>query len=1022
VHRIKMKQNIKRIKKFQKRISREILKDEIPVSAEFSHSVEPVAFENRQKGTFREIISGEKWGETWDSAWFHIKADIPENWSNKNIALHLDFNGEALIFDEQGTPLYGLTNGSVFDNDYSKDVYRLPSDYSDRESIDLWIETAANHLFGIDRDEDLSNTDPKRHGEYRGIVNHMSLCIFDETLWHLWLDVQVLSDLISYLPEHTPRRNKIIHRLCSMIDFYSDDSSRSGQCREFLKELWTNANRSDLTVTGIGHAHIDTGWLWPVKETIRKCARTFASQVDLIEKYPDYIFGASQPQHYQFVKDYYPALYRKIKQLVQEGRWEIQGGMWVEADCNVISGESMVRQFLYGKNFFKDEFGVDVTNLWLPDVFGYSSAMPQILKKSGVDFFMTQKISWNQYNQFPFHLFNWKGIDGTEVVTHFLPENDYNANVNAEDLCRAQDRFNENYISDEFVSLFGIGNGGGGPKEEYIEKGLRLQNLEGAPKWTFGKAGNAFDRMKNLSPQLATWSGELYLELHRGTLTSQALTKKYNRLLENKLRALEYLCSSLPLKDYPSEKLDKIWKNLLMNQFHDIIPGSSINLVYKTAHNEYEKMLIDIEFLLSETAESLFEKDENSLIIVNVLSCEYTAPVVLPEIWRGFNVTDSDGNEIPLQYEGEKLICQLKISPNGSVCLNRGEEYSVNTVKTEDLVLENDLIRYEMDKRGRILKAFDKEEKREVLTNTGNILSLYVDRPQDWDAWDVDIEYENMLVETAEAVKVSPLESGPVRSGICFETEIGKSEISQRVYLGNNSKKIDFETTVDWKESHKMLRTAFHINAFSNEAACDIQYGYINRPTHRNTSWDMAKFEVAAHKYADLSDNGYGAALLNDCKYGYKLHENILDLNLLRSPSSPDADADIHIHNFTYSLLPHKGTLIESSVMSEASMMNNQALVFDGYKTDKLLSPCFIKGRGVSLEVVKKGEKENCRIIRLVETEGRVNRIELSFADNQSQLVETDLMEWNDEETISCKNPVLLEFSPFEIKTFKLKS
>ena len=526
MHRIRAKQNIERIGSFQKRIVKDILKDEIPLVAKFRHSVEPVHFQDRQNGLFREIRVGETWGEAWDSAWFHIKADIPSEWKNDHVALHLDFNSEALIFDEKGIPLYGLSNGSVFDSNYSKAVYRLASQTLGRESVDLWIETAANHLFGIENQEVPNRSDLTLHEKYAGRVNHMSLCRFDESLWHLWLDVQVLSELLAYLPENTPRRNKIVYRLGLMIDLYGDDSSKSEECREILKELWTDANYSDLSLTGIGHAHIDTGWLWPVKETIRKCARTFASQIDLIEKYPSYVFGASQPQHYLFVKKHYPGLYQKIKQRVKEGRWEIQGGMWIEADCNVISGESMVRQFLHGKNFFRDEFGIDVTNLWLPDVFGYSAAMPQIMRKSGIDFFLTQKISWSQYNTFPFHLFNWRGIDGTEIVTHFLPENNYNSRVRVDLLCQAQDRFNENHLTDEFVSLFGIGDGGGGPKEELIEKGIRLQNLEGAPKWKFGKAGDVFDRMKNLSPQLATWSGELYLELHRGTLTSQARIKK----------------------------------------------------------------------------------------------------------------------------------------------------------------------------------------------------------------------------------------------------------------------------------------------------------------------------------------------------------------------------------------------------------------------------------------------------------------------------------------------------------------
>lgn len=1022
MHGIKTEQKIKRIISFCNRIEKDILIEKIPLTAEYSLSVDPVPFQDRKKGVFKEIRKGDTWGDAWNSAWFHITAAIPAQWRESKLILHLDFNGEALIFSDDGTPLCGLSGGSVFAPNFRKDLYRLPEPSPDTDSIDLWIEAAANNLFGIDRKEDPERDDPKRHGEYKGKVNELSLCRFDETLWHLWLDVKVLIDLIDYLPEHTPRRKRIIHRLCTMMDLYSEDRSRAAQCRSLIKGLWGHAHNSDLTVTGIGHAHIDTGWLWPVKETIRKCARTFANQIDLIEKYPDYVFGASQPQHYQFVKEHYPSIYKKIKELVAEGRWELQGGMWVEADCNIISGESMIRQFLHGKNFFKDEFGVEVTNLRLPDVFGYSSAMPQIMRKSGIDFFMTQKISWNQYNKFPFHLFNWRGIDGTDIVTYFLPENTYNGEVNSGDLCRAQDRFNENHISDEFVSLFGIGDGGGGPKEEHIEKGLRLQNLEGAPKWHFGKAGEAFDRMKRLAPQLSTWSGELYLELHRGTLTTQALTKKYNRLLEYKLRALEYICSALPFENYPSGQLDRIWKNLLMNQFHDILPGSSIRMVYDTAHKEYEMMSEEIDLLLSEAAEMLFEKAENSLVIVNILSCTYTGSVVLPESWRGFSVLDNEGNKIPVQDEEEAVVAQVSIDANSSICLTRGEQSNERSKTTTGLVLENDLIRYELDHSGKVLRAYDKEAEREVLDRPGNTLSLYVDRPLEYDAWNMDIYYENMAVATAEPVEVIPLESGPVRQGIGFATKIGNSAIFQKVYLGWNSKRIDFETTVDWKERHKMLRTAFGLSVFSNEASFDIQYGYIKRPTHRNTSWDLGKFEVAAHKYMDLSDTGYGTALLNDCKYGHKVQENILDLNLLRSPTNPDADADMHVHHFTYSLLPHTGTLTESSVIEEAAMMNNKALVFDGYKTDRKLSPCFIEGTGVSLEVVKKGEKENCHIIRLVETEGKDNGILLHLTDRRTLLVETDMMEWNDADPFSSKNPVKLVFKPFEIRTFKIRT
>ena len=1021
MHKIRIQQNINRIKKFHESLVKFILKDQHPLLAVYSVSSKPISFQQRQNGNFRNIKQGDKWGETWESAWFHIQGTIPAEWKDQSIALRLDFNGEALVFDQDGIPLYGLSNGSVFDNNYSKDVYRLPVDRGGSDSVDLWVEAAANHLFGLDRDDDADGNDLKRHGHRDGVVKQLSLSRFDENLWHLWLDVKVLYDLILYLPENSPRRNKIIYGLCRMIDMYCDNPATSLECRDLIKALWTPAGRSDMTVTGIGHAHIDTGWLWPVRETIRKCARTFASQIDLMGKYPDYVFGASQPQHYLFVKENYPALYEKIKKLVKEGRWELQGGMWVEADCNIISGESMIRQFLHGKNFFMDEFGEEVTNLWLPDVFGYSCAMPQILKKSGVDFFMTQKISWSQYNKFPFHLFNWRGIDGTEVVTHFLPENTYNAEVSPLETGKAQNRFTENYLTDEFVSLFGIGNGGGGPKEEYIERGLRMRNLEGSPKFRFGKAGDVFNRMKEHASDLPVWSGELYLELHRGTLTTQALTKKFNRYLEGRIRALEYLGAALPLKLYPQDKLDGIWKNLLMNQFHDIIPGSSIHLVYEKAHSEYDKMSGEINELIKEVAGNLFDTSENSLLLVNILSCPYTMPLRLPENWKGCEVLDSKGKKLPVQHESDASVVLVDIEANGVLNLQRGELIQERNSLSKGLVLENPLILYELDQNGCILRAYDKEEQRDVLVHPGNALTLYVDTPENWDAWNVDITYENMIADRARSLKISPLESGAVRSGIQFDLQIGKSLIVQKVYLSSNSKRLDFETEVDWKERHRMLRTTFPLNLHSQEAHCDIQYGYVARPTHRNTEWDMAKFEVAAQRYVDISDNSYGAALLNDCKYGYKVHGNSLDLNLLRSPANPDPDADIHIHSFTYSFLPHCGSLTESSVMDEAAMLNNRALVFEGFKIEKDLSPCRIEGTGVSLETVKKAEKGDWIVIRLVETKGMRRSVKMHLRQDICSFAETDLMEWNDSFFKENSGPVKLLFNPFEIKSFKLK-
>ena len=1016
MHKEIREQNIQRIKPFLKTLKEKIVIESVPLEARYSRSVEPVPFDRRLEGEYVKAEVGDIWGNAWESAWFNLKAEVPASWQGAAVAARIELNGEALIFDESGCPVYGLSGGSVFIPGYRKKDYMLFDSCAGGESVDLWVEAAANHIMGIGGSP--SRTKRGEAPKYEGRVNEIDLVRFDVDMWHLRLDVQVLASMLEELGD-TPRKNRTVKVVCEAIDRMMRGSS-AADCREHLKQLWTPANASDLTVTGIGHAHIDTGWLWPVKETVRKCARTFASQLALIEKYPGYVFGASQPQHYRFVKDHYPALYEKIKAAVKAGRWEVQGGMWVEADCNIISGESMVRQFIHGKNFFMDEFGEDVRNLWLPDVFGYSAAMPQILQKCGVDFFMTQKISWNQFNTFPFHLFNWRGVDGTSIVTHFLPENNYNSQVDAAELIRAQRRFNENDRCDEFVSLYGVGDGGGGGKEDQLERGLRMQNLEGCPKWKPGKAGEAFERMRGLSDELATWSGELYLELHRGTLTSQAWVKKCNRRLENRLRAIEFLYSALPLSSYPAGELDQIWKTVLMNQFHDILPGSSIDLVYQRTHKEYAACLDQCAALIEKATGELFAAEANSLTLVNVLSYGYTRPVILPPEWAGFSVQDEAGNDLAVQQEGGQSVVQVTIPAMGSLTLFKSEHEQVAEMAEGGLVLENEWVSYTFDADGRVVRGYDKELGREFIDEPANVLSLYEDHPLNYDAWDIDTYYENMEIDQASAAESATSMCGAVRDVLTLKLRIGHSAIRQTVSLAKNSKRLDFETAVDWREEHRMLRVAFPTTIHTTESSCDIQYSHVKRPNHRNSSWDMAKFEVAAHKYVDLSDNGYGVALLNDCKYGFKILENVIDMNLLRSPKYPDPGADIHEHRFTYSLLPHDGILVDSEVIAEANLLNHPPILAAG-RSGAFTAPCSIEGRGVSLEVVKKAEKEDCLVIRLVETDGRLSSATLTVADPSAKLVPTNLIEWEDGDAIDCAQPVALVFKPFEILTFKIR-
>ena len=565
---------IARIEKWYAQLPNNFVYDKIPFQAKFGWSKEKVSFKDRLNLEYKPIKEGDEWGNKWESAWFHLKANMPSEWRGKQIASELDFSGEGLVYDNRGNEIQGITNASIWDQNFVRTRVILGKNFISNGKIELWVEAAANSLFGVFTDPDVKEESPKKHGWFDAKVEKMKVGIFDEELWHLYLDVRILIGLIKHLDKKSVQRSRIIRSLNNAINAFGNTKKKVKDARQCLKtELEKRASDSDLKVSAIGHAHIDTGWLWPVKETIRKCARTFSTQLDIIDKYPDYIFGASQPQHYQFIKDYYPEIFERIKKAVKKGQWELQGGMWVEADCNLISGESMVRQLIHGKNFFKDEFGIEVDNLWLPDVFGYSAALPQILKKSGVNYFLTQKLSWSQFNEFPHHTFNWRGIDGTEILTHFPPENTYNSELDTQFLVPAQDHFKEKAYLDEFISLFGVGDGGGGPKPENIELGRRMASLESSPKVSFDTAKNFFDRLNNHKDKLDTWVGELYLELHRGTLTTHGLVKKQNRKLENKLRNVEILWSCLALQDYPLKELDVLWKKLLINQFHDIIPG-----------------------------------------------------------------------------------------------------------------------------------------------------------------------------------------------------------------------------------------------------------------------------------------------------------------------------------------------------------------------------------------------------------------------------------------------------------------
>lgn len=1013
-----------RITNFRSRLKTLILQSPVAFTAEYHHAPEPIPLAETFTLKRKPIREGSVWGREWESGYFRLTAKVPREWRGRKIAAWLDLEGELLVYDRTAMPLIGLTNGSVFQADYIKAVYQMGI-AKGGESIELFVEAAANSLFGITRHPELPRLHPDRHGKHTSHVNHCKLCLFDEEMWGLHLDLEILASLHDDQGSRTVRSARILKCMGRAVDRFQDDPRNARACRALLApEIAKKATPSALTAHATGHAHIDTGWLWRVRESVRKCARTFSSQLGLIKRYPGYIFGASMAEHYQMMKTHHPALYRKIKEQIRLKRWEIQGAMWVEADCNLTSGESLVRQFVMAKNFFKSEFGVEVNHCWIPDVFGYSAAMPQIMKKSGVDFFLTQKLSWNKINRFPHHTFVWRGIDGSEVITHFPPESTYNSGLHAKACAEGERNFFEKDRLNDYMVVFGIGDGGGGPSEEYIERGLRLRDLEGSPKVRFGRVDDFFKKLATCRDQLDTWSGELYFEAHRGTLTTQARTKRNNRKLEIALRQTEALCSMLPLNRYPRKALHEAWHTLLLHQFHDILPGSSIHAVYADAEAAYAAAFTQLASIQTQAAKRVLKASDNTLTLFNCLSHDYAGPIELPRGWQGCHVQDEQDAPLAVQEEGPQSVALARIPAHGFITLAKGRRQGGKEIapRPSRLVLENALIRYGFDRNGRLTSAFDKEAGFEVIEpgKAGNLLALYGDRPHNWDAWDIDHFYPAEFVAHAEG-RAEPLCAGPVRQGLRFHLEVASSRITQEVFLAADSKRLDFRTTVDWKESHRMLRVSFPVAVHTAQASFDIQYGTMKRATHSNSSWEWAQFEVCGHQFADLSDDRYGVALLNDCKYGYRVKENVLDLNLLRSPSDPDPDADYGPQRFTYSLLPHTGTLNESSVRQEAASLNTPPLRLPGLaaKESRTL-PVSVTGAGLSLEVIKKAEQEECLVVRVVETRGCHSSGTIQSNRGPIRLVETLLTEWTHGKTTRVHDSLAITLSPFEIRTYKV--
>jgi len=870
-----------------------------------------------------------------------------------------------------------------------------------------------------------------------------------EPVRQLYYDLQIpLWSLERMNPQDKTRidMQKVLNDTINLLDLrqvYSEAFYRSVDAAHtyIVEKLYTEmAGYDDVIATCIGHTHIDVAWWWTVAQTREKVARSFATVLKLMDEYPDYKFMSSQPQLYVFLKERYPELYAKIKERIKEGRWEPEGGMWLEADCNLTSGESLVRQFMYGKRFFKEEFGVDNRVLWLPDVFGYSGALPQIMKKCGIDYFMTTKLSWNQFNKVPNDTLLWEGIDGSSVLTHFISTlgvgqstdrffTTYNGMLHPDAIMGGWERYQNKEMNNDILISYGYGDGGGGPTREMLETGERMQKgIKGVPKVRQAFAGQYFreldERVKD-SKHLSTWTGEFYFEYHRGTYTSMARNKRANRKSELMLMDLELISLLAESRGvaYPEKELESMWKTVLLNQFHDILPGSSIHEVYEVTKKEYEEINCKGTQLLAERVAALTNRSD-AVTVYNTLGFNRSDIVTLADC-DAEALADEAGNTYPVQKTADGAVVYLNGLPSkgwktftvAKVPATKSPfEISGNIVETPFYIVK-------FDENGNITSLFDKENRREVAQQGKclNQLRVFEDKPIYYDNWDIDIFYNEKYWDVDEKSCMNWTENGPVEAVLEIERPYSKSLIRQKIHFYADTRRIDFETYADWHESQHLMKVLFPCDVHTDEATFDIQFGNVTRKTHTNTSWDMARFESCGHKWADVSEGGYGVAVLNDCKYGHSAHEGQIDLTLIKSGIEPNATTDQEEHFFTYSLYPHAGAWKQSDVPQQAFNLNQPAFAVKGGKAGETFSLAAADQSNVVLETVKKAENGDGVILRFYENRNMRTNTTITLGKALKSVSECDLLENVTNEFHFEGNQFSFTIHPYEIKTFLVK-
>lgn len=959
---------------------------------------EPVPFAHAAAQDYEPIRPGDPWGPPWGTTWLHATGVVPDGWRRREghrveLVVDLGFTDTQPGFQAEG--LLRRADGSAIK---AVSPFNRAADWEgEPDAVDVYIEAASNPDvaggFGFAPTplgyRETAGDDPL----YR--LRRVDMALRDLTVWELVQDLTVLLELAAGLPEDSTRRARIdvaLERAVDRVDPRDVGGTAAAARAELADVLAAPASASAHHAVAVGHAHIDSAWLWPVRETVRKCVRTFSSVLALMDADPDFVFACSSAQQYAWVKEDQPELYERIRRRVAEGRFVPVGGMWLESDTNMPGSEALARQMIEGKLFFLEELGVETRDVWLPDSFGYTGSLPQIIRAAGSRWFLSQKLSWNDTDRMPHHTFAWEGIDGSRVLAHFPPVDTYNSRLAVSELHHAESNFAEKGIASSSIVPFGWGDGGGGPTREMLAAAHRMEDLEGVATVELGSPNTFFERAEaelgwaagptGAGPGGAgaarptrlggapVWSGEMYLEFHRGTYTSQLRTKQGNRRSEHLLREAELWAASAAVgrgEDYPYETLKECWRTVLRNQFHDILPGTCIGWVYQRTEAEYAEVARRLEEVIARAASALTGPGEDPLLL----------------------------NAAPADVAG---VPSLAIGPAAPP----GEPVTI-TELDDGVVLDNGLLRVTVDAAGLITSLVDLEADREVLTPgaAAGLLQLHPDAPRQWDAWDIDPEYRNAVEDITDVTGLDVDAQGPQAPDAVVRVtrRAGRdSSLTEEIRLSPGSRQVVLDIDIDWHERQRLLKLAFPLDIKADASTSEMQFGHVERPTHQNTSWDAARYEICAHRWIHVGEPGYGVAVLNDSTYGHDVTRDVdgqghpsttVRLSLVRAPLFPDPQADQGRHRLRVALRP--GASIGDAVTEGYAFNLPARTVRGGHGAPPLVS---VTGAGVVVEAVKLAEdRSGDVVVRLYESLGARTRARVTAGFEASGVVATDLLE-----------------------------